>query len=126
LSDRRATILLALVLSLAPAGCGGPEVAPTREPMRRAPELAGGAPARDYWTDTLGDYLGPEFRAAPVDERFATFGRDLLEYRLREDLLERHRWALSQQDVDTFSGQPDYDASRRYLREVLGAEPETE
>jgi hypothetical protein len=124
---RRTTTLPGALLSLLLlAGCNGAETTPTREPLRRAPELAGGAPARDYWTDTLGDYLGPEFRAAPADERFARFGHSLLEYRLREDLLERHRWALSQQDIDTFSGQPDYDASRRYLREVLGAEPETE
>lgn len=124
MSDRRAALPISLLLLV--AGCNGAETTPTREPLRRAPELAGGSPARDYWTDTLGDYLGPEFRAAPADERFGTFGRSLLEYRLREDLLERHRWALSQQDVDTFSGQPDYDASRRFLREVLGAEPETE
>ncbi|MBX3471982.1 MAG: hypothetical protein KF878_34450 [Planctomycetes bacterium] len=106
------------------AGCGSEELAPEPERLRRAPELAGGPAARaDYWTDTLGDYLGADFRAAPPDERFARFGARLLEYRLREDLLEEHRWALSQQDVDAFAGQPDHDASERFLREVLGAEP---
>lgn len=105
-------------------GCSGEELTPEPERLRRAPELAGGPPpGGDYWTDTLGDYLGPEFRAAPPDARFARFGRDLLEYRLREDLLEAHRWALSRQDVDTYSTQPDFDASERYLRGVLGAEP---
>ncbi len=122
MSARR--LLAAVALSLLLAGCGGEELDPEPERLRRAPELAGGPPpATDYWTDTLGDYLGPGFRATPPDERFARFGRDLLEYRLREDLLEEHRWALSRQDVDTYSSQPDFDASERYLREVLGVEP---
>ncbi|MCO5172026.1 MAG: hypothetical protein M9894_37485 [Planctomycetes bacterium] len=120
---RRGALAAACALLLV-AGCGSEELAPEPERLRRAPELAGGPPARvDFWTDTLGDYLGPDFRAAPADERFARFGLRLLEFRLREDLLEEHRWALSQQDVDTFAGQPDHDASERFLREVLGAEP---
>lgn len=115
-----AGLLLSMVLV---GGCSGEELTPAPERLRRAPELAGGpSPATDYWTDTLGDYLGAEFRATPADARFERFGRALLEYRLREDLIEEHRWALSHQDVDTFSGQPDFDASERYLREVLGAE----
>lgn len=116
--------LPALALALLLAGCNGEELNPEPERPRRAPELAGGPPpTTDYWTETLGDYLGPEFRAAPPDERFARFGRDLLQYRLREDLLEEHRWALSRQDVDAYTSQPDFDSSERYLREVLGAEP---
>lgn len=117
-------LLAGAVLAFVLAGCSGEELTPEPERLRRAPELAGGPPPSvDYWTDTLGDYLGPGFRAAPPDERFARFGRELLEYRLREDLLEGHRWALSRQDVDTYSSQPDFDTSERYLREVLGAEP---
>lgn len=117
------------LLALALSACASEEVAPGPEKLPRAPQLAGGPPSRlDYWSDSLRDYVGPEFRATPEEERFARFGRRLLEYRLREDLLTEHRWALSQQDVDAFSGEPDYDASERFLRSVLGgaSTPESE
>jgi hypothetical protein len=114
---------LALALLLASAGCSGPEVTASPERLPRAPELAGAARAGDdHWTGTLGDYLGHDFRTTPQDVRFERFGRALLEYRLREDLLQEHRWALAQQDIDAFTGQPDYDESERFLREVLGAD----
>lgn len=115
---RVAVGLLVLTLS----ACSAEELAPGEERLTRAPQLAGGPPSRlDYWSDSLRDYVGPDFHATPEEERFARFGRRLLEYRLREDLLTDHRWELSQQDVDTFSGEPDFDASQRYLRNVLGA-----
>lgn len=124
--NRRRLGLVSLVVAAGLAGCNGAQPTPgvpTRTP--RPPELAGGegrARVGDFWLETLGDYLGPDYRQAPEAERFDRFGAQLLEYRLREDLLEEHRWALSQQDINAYSDQPNYDASQAYLERVLGAE----
>lgn len=90
----------------------------------RPAELAGAEPARpaDFWVESLGDHLGPDYRSAPEGERFARFGPRLLESRLREDLLEEQRWALTPQQIAEFCDQPTYDDSQAYLKKALDAE----
>lgn len=117
---------------LALTGCGGRDaVEAPRIPPELANELTGlpepRGPRDDYWTETYGDYLRPEelfaYWVLPEDRRLAVFGGRWLEFCLREDLLDEHRWALSREEVSRVSSAPDYDGSVEVLGEVLGAPP---
>ena len=113
------------------AGCGTPEPPqPVSAPELRA-ELLGaedalGRSARDdFWTATLGDMLQPSELEAhwetPSEGRFARYGVQLLEARLKADLLERNRSRMTPEQVDAYCAQPSYDACLSYVEEVTGS-----
>jgi len=113
------------LLLVAAGGCGGGEVRPPKPAKELVSELVGAEEVLDergdYWSSRLGDYLaGPELAAyegTPPGLRFERYAHELLEFRLRENLLERHRWTLSRQDIEHYRSQPDYDAGLKFLRE---------
>lgn len=126
---KRALVTLVLL-----AACNGEDVRPPVPTPELVRELAGAEAelqrgARDdYWTERFGDYMeARELRAywsTPPEERFQAFGLRLLEFRLREELLQANRLKLTLEQVEAYRSQPDYDQARAYLQRTLGDELE--
>lgn len=122
-------LLLVALLSL--TACGGDDVRPPVPPAELVPQLAGaedalGRGARDdHWTERYGDYMQPEelraYWSAAPDRRFEAFGLRLLEFALREELLQRHRLQLTLEQVQTYRSQPGYEQGKAYLEQELGS-----
>lgn len=119
-----------LLLALLPCACNGDDVRPPMPPAELVPQLAGAEEALrrsardDHWTERYGDYMQPaELRAywaAAPEDRFDAFGLRLLEFALREELLQRHRLQLTLEQVEAYRSRPDYDQGRQYLERELG------
>jgi len=75
----------------------------------------------DHWSEIYGVYMTPELRreylATPEDERFDRFGLLLLDYRLREDLLQEHQEDLTREEKDRYRRLTSADACRRFILE---------
>jgi hypothetical protein len=117
-------------LSALLVACNGGDVRPPVPPPELVPQLAGAEEALrrsardDHWTERYGDYMQPAelraYLATPPAERFPRFGGRLLEFALREELLQAHRLELTLEQVEAYRSRPDYDQGRRYLERELG------
>ena len=77
----------------------------------------------DYWSESLGPYLGNEalrgYWLTPAEDRFGDYGDRLLEACLREELLGRHTDDLSPEELERLARLPHYDAAERELEAIL-------
>jgi len=73
----------------------------------------------DHWSETYGAYMTPELKreylGCPEDERFDRFGLRLLDFQLREELLQEHQDDLTREEKDQYRRLPTAEACRRFV-----------
>ena len=114
------------------AGCSSNDLPPRPTPPRRLEaDLQSARPRhdeQDYWTENLGHFFTArelaDYWVTPTPQRFDSFGRRWLEFCLREDLLRGVD--LSDEELDAFAAEPDYESSRRYLERILAGKKKSD
>lgn len=129
MSPRTSTLLRALVVfaTCCVAACSATVPAPIARQAELDSGLAGSELGRssldDYWSESLGPYLGNEalrgYWLTPAADRFGDYGDRLLEACLREELLGRHTDDLSPEELERLAQLPHYDAAERELEAIL-------
>lgn len=128
--SRFRSIASCLLVGLAPlvlAACSATVPAPIARQAELDSDLAGSELGRssldDYWSESLGPYLGNEalrgYWLTPAEDRFGDYGDRLLEACLREELLGRHTDDLSPEELERLARLPHYDAAERELEAIL-------
>ena len=65
----------------------------------------------------MSDDLQQRYLETPPPRRPARFGKDILEFQERRQLLEAYGHLLTSEELDAFYGKPTLDAAREYLLE---------
>ncbi|MBL4850528.1 MAG: hypothetical protein JKY65_33845 [Planctomycetes bacterium] len=125
---RSVSLRLALVVVACGVGaCGTTVATPLDRQAELDSDLAGSDFGRsaldDYWSESLGPYLGTKalrgYWLTPAEDRFGDYGDRLLEACLREELFGQHTEDLSPEEFERLARLPDYDAAERELDAIL-------